>query len=151
MEITAFDLAQRFVGTEEVAGSLNNPQLMAMLKLDTNWPPDDETPWCSAFVNYICHLLRLPRSKSLMARSWLGIGRAIDLDEAEVGFDIVVFQRGADPQPDASVTDAPGHVAFFAGFAGPTYVEVLGGNQGDQVKISRYREDRILSVRRLLG
>ena len=151
MEVTAFDIAQRFTGTKEVAGSLDNPQLMAMLTLDNKWPENDEVPWCSAFVNHVCWLLRLPRSKSLMARSWLSIGRAIDLDDAKVGFDIVVFQRGADPQPDADVTDAPGHVAFFAGFAGPTFVEVLGGNQGDTVKTARYRVDRILSVRRLLG
>ena len=145
--VTAFDLAQRFVGLEEISGSVNNPQIMAMLKLDNKWPEDDEVPWCSAFVNYICWLLRLPRSKNLRARSWLTVGQGISLDEALPG-DIVVFQRGAGPQPGPEVIEAPGHVGFYAGEFGK-FIEVLGGNQGDTVKISRYPKARLLSVRRL--
>ena len=30
----AFDLAQRFAGIKEVGGNVDNPQIMAMLKLD---------------------------------------------------------------------------------------------------------------------
>ena len=81
----AFDLAQRFAGIKEVGGNVDNPQIMAMLKLDNDWPSEDEVPWCSAFVNYICWLARLPRSKDLRARSWLNIGVGIQLDEAEPG------------------------------------------------------------------
>lgn len=69
--INAYDLAQRFNGMNELPGTLDNPQILAMLRLDTNVPEHDEVAWCSAFVNYIAWLLRLPRSKSLMARSWL--------------------------------------------------------------------------------
>jgi hypothetical protein len=47
MNITAFDLAQRFVGIKEIAGSVSNPQILAMLKLDDDWPKDDSVPWCS--------------------------------------------------------------------------------------------------------
>jgi len=148
LNITAFDLAQVFVGTDEVGGAMDNPQILAMLKLDNKWPQNDEVPWCSAFVNYICKLLRLPRSKSLLARSWLEVGRDVDLKFAQVGFDIVVLQRGASPQPGAEDTTAPGHVGFYAGQSS-TLVQILGGNQSDTVKVSRYRRDRILSVRRL--
>ncbi|MFW9872688.1 MAG: hypothetical protein ACFFG0_06255 [Candidatus Thorarchaeota archaeon] len=35
MEITAFRLAQRFIGVKEIVGEMNNPQIMAMLKLET--------------------------------------------------------------------------------------------------------------------
>ena len=38
----AFDLAQRFVGIQEVGGQVDNPQIMAMLKLDNSWPEDPE-------------------------------------------------------------------------------------------------------------
>ncbi len=148
MEITAFDIAQRFIGTKEIAGSLDNPQLMAMLTLDNNWPQDDEVPWCSAFANYVCWLLRLPRSKSLLARSWLEIGQSIDLKYGHASFDVVILKRGLD-QPGPEDTTAPGHVGFYAGQSA-TLVEMLGGNQADQVKISRYPKSRILGVRRLL-
>jgi uncharacterized protein (TIGR02594 family) len=143
----AFDLAQRFAGIEEVGGQVDNPQLMAMLKLDNSWPQNDEVPWCSAFANYICWLCHLPRSKDLRARSWLNIGRGIPLDEAEAG-DIVVIKRGKGDQPGPDVIDAPGHVGFYAGMFGE-FIEILGGNQSDTVKVSRYPRDRLLGVRRL--
>ncbi|MEE9158968.1 MAG: TIGR02594 family protein [Gammaproteobacteria bacterium] len=144
----AFDLAQRYSGIEEVGGSLDNPMILAMLKLDNKWPEHDEVPWCSAFMNFICWLARLPRSKDLRARSWLTIGKGVPLDKAEPG-DIIVLKRGKGEQPGPEVIAAPGHVGFYAGmFYG--FIEVLGGNQGDTVKVSRYPVDRLLGVRRLV-
>jgi len=147
MNITAFDIAQRFVGIQEVGGAVDNPMIMSMLKLDNAWPEDDEVPWCSAFTNYVAWLLRLPRSKDLRARSWLTIGKGIMLDDAEVG-DVIVIKRGKGSQPGPEVIDAPGHVGFYAGRFGEL-IEVLGGNQSDTVKISRYHKSRLLGVRRL--
>jgi uncharacterized protein (TIGR02594 family) len=144
----AFDLAQRFVGIQEVGGQVDNPQIMAMLKLDNEWPEADEVPWCSAFANYICWLARLPRSKNLRARSWLTVGRGITLDQAEAG-DIIVLKRGAGDQPGPEVIEAPGHVGFYAGRFGE-FIEVLGGNQSDTVKVSRYPASKLLGVRRLV-
>ncbi len=149
MNITAFDIAQRFVGQTEIAGEIANPHILAMLKLDNNWPDGDEVPWCSAFVNYVTWLLRLPRSKSLLARSWLNVGKEIGLPNAKAGFDIVVLQRGSGEQPGQENTTAPGHVGFYAGQAGD-FVQLLGGNQADSVKVSSYAIPRILSVRRLI-
>ncbi len=143
----AFDLAQRFTGIKEVGGNVDNPQIMAMLKLDKDWPSADEVPWCSAFANYICWLARLPRSKDLRARSWLNIGIGIQLDQAEPG-DIVIIKRGKGEQPGPENTTAQGHVGFYAGITG-NLIEILGGNQRDTVKISRYPRDRLLGVRRL--
>lgn len=148
MYITAFTLAQRFIGTDEIGGQVDNPQIMAMLKLDNKWPSEDEIPWCSAFANYIAWLIRLPRSKSLRARSWLNVGKGISLDDAEPGYDIVILKRGTGDQPGPEVIKAPGHVGFYAGRSGD-FIEVLGGNQGDTVKISRYPKSRLLGVRRL--
>jgi uncharacterized protein (TIGR02594 family) len=143
----AFDLAQRYVGIEEVGGGLDNPAIMAMLKLDNKWPEHDEVPWCSALTNFICWLARLPRSKDLRARSWLTVGKGITLDEAEPG-DIIILKRGTGDQPGPEVIDAPGHVGFYAGRFGE-FIEVLGGNQSDTVKVSRYPAKRLLGVRRL--
>ena len=143
----AFDLAQRFTGIKEVGGNVDNPQIMAMLKLDMNWPTEDEVPWCSAFANYICWLARLPRSKDLRARSWLNVGFGIPLDAAERG-DIVVIKRGKGEQPGPENTTAQGHVGFYAGRFGE-FIEILGGNQSDTVKVSRYPANRLLGVRRL--
>ena len=149
MQTSAFDIAQRFIGIQEVGGSLDNPQIMAMLKLDNQWPEHDEVPWCSGFANYVCWLLHLPRSKDLRARSWLEVGRNVPLSEAQPGFDVVVLKRGRGEQPGPEVINAPGHVGFFAGLDGEL-IEVLGGNQSDTVKVSRYPKSRLLGVRRLV-
>lgn len=143
-----FDLAERFLAIKEVGGAVDNPQIMSMLKLDNSWPTNDEVPWCSAFVNYIAWLARAPRSKDLRARSWLEVGRGIDFDAAEPG-DVVIITRGIGDQPGPDVIDAPGHVGFYAGtFHG--FIEILGGNQSDTVKVSRYPREKLLGVRRLL-
>jgi uncharacterized protein (TIGR02594 family) len=148
VNITLFEIAQRFVGMKEVVGSSSNPAVLAMLKLDGGWPQDDAVPWCSAFVNYCAWLLRLPRSKSLAARSWLAVGTPIVLAEARPGFDVVIFKRGAGEQPGPDVLNAPGHVALFAGIE-EDKVLVLGGNQGDSVSLARFSVATVLGVRRL--
>lgn len=148
MEITAFDLAQRFVGIAETPGLASNPQVLAMLRLDQAWPEGDHVPWCSAFVNYVAWLLRLPRSKSLSARSWLRVGRPVAIGESEAAFDVVVLRRGAGKQPGADVVDAPGHVGFFAARE-EDRVLLLGGNQNDGVTIERFPSRLVLGVRRL--
>ena len=144
MNITPYDIALRFVGMKEIPGVGANPAVLAMLRLDDTWPEGDETPWCSAFVNYVAWLLRLPRSKSLAARSWLSVGDVVPLVgtmqptcAAVRGFDVVILERGAG-----------GHVGFFSAFE-QDRVWLLGGNQGDAVSVASFDKQRILGVRRL--
>lgn len=149
IEISAFKLAQRFVGIKEVAGTASNPHILAMLRLDQDWPKGDDVAWCSAFMNYIAWLLRLPRSKSLRARSWLLVGRPLHLEEAEAGFDVVILKRGQGRQPGPTVIEAPGHVGLFAGREGNNIL-MLGGNQSDAVNIKPFAANRLLGIRRLI-
>lgn len=148
LSLTAFSLAQRFIGVREVPGASSNPLILALLRLDGTWPENDEVPWCSAFVNWVAWLLRLPRSHSLSARSWLRVGRPITIAEAEAGFDVVVLKRDA-TGPGPEVLSAPGHVGFFAGRSDTT-VFLLGGNQGNEVNVSPYPLTNIIGIRRLL-
>jgi uncharacterized protein (TIGR02594 family) len=140
MKITPHLLAQRFIGIQEVPGAGDNHQILAMLKLDDSWPEHDEVPWCSAYVNYICWLLRLPRSKRLNARSWLDVGQEVGLEGARVGWDVVVLSR---PPNDES-----GHVGFYSGHNAEN-IYLLGGNQGDSVNVRPFSRTRLLGVRRL--
>jgi len=149
LNITAYDLAARCTNLREIEGQMDNPHIMAMLTLDSSWPQDDEVPWCSGFVNWIAWWLRLPRSKSLLARSWLGVGTPVRLVDAEVGFDVAILMRGTGNQPGPENTTAKGHVGFFAGLEAER-VMLLGGNQGNAVNIKGYPANRVLGVRRLL-
>ena len=115
------------------------------------WPEHDEVPWCAAFVNHIAWLCGVSRSESLMARSYLEVGYKVhDYRDAQVGFSVVILSRGVGVQPDATILNAPGHVAFFSGFdSARGHVRLLGGNQSNTVKISSYPQDRILGIRNL--
>ena len=148
MEVDAYYIAERYIGQKEVFGKMDNPLILAMLKLDNKWPKNDETPWCSAFMNWVCWHLRVARSKSLMARSWLDVGYSIPLSDAWPGWDIVILKRGTGRQPGPNVRNAPGHVGFFSGVEG-NRVLLLGGNQGDAVSIASYPQSRILGIRRI--
>jgi uncharacterized protein (TIGR02594 family) len=148
VNVTALGVARKFEGLRETPGLMDNPLVMAMLKLDQAWPSHDEVPWCSAFVNFVAHILGLPRSASLAARSWLRVGEDIPLSRAQPGFDVVVLMRGVGSQPGPDVISASGHVGFYAGRDGPS-VLVLGGNQHNSVNVSPYPAGRVLGVRRL--
>lgn len=148
MTTDLFSVAQRFLGIKETAGASSSPLVLAMLRLDSTWVEDDVTPWCSAFVNFVCFVLGAPRSRSLAARSWLLVGTSIPLTDARPGSDVVILTRGAGKQPGADVIAAPGHVGFYAG-QDAANVYVLAGNQGDAVSVAPFPKSRILGIRRI--
>lgn len=147
--MTAFELAQRYVHIPlERQGTADHPLIQWWLSLcGFGFDSPDETPWCSAFVNGIAWELRLPRSKSAAARSWLKVGTPIQLVDARPLFDIVILNRGGSSDPSAT---GPGHVTFFAGYFNPLLTfEGLGGNQSNTVTIAPFKVADILGVRRL--
>lgn len=146
VEITPLKLAERFLGVAEVVGAVHNPLVVAMLALENPGIKDDETPWCSAFVNFIFWLLGLPRSRSLAARSWLKVGTPVPVTAAVPGFAVVILKRGAGKQPGPEVLAAPGHVGLFAGYE-DGWVSVLGGNQGNRVSVARFPVEQVLGIR----
>ena len=81
-----------------------------------------------------------PHTGKLTARSYIDWGKPVDLKDAQPG-DVVVFWRGS---PDSW----QGHVAFFDRHAGGM-IYTLGGNQRDQVNISAYPADKLLTIRRM--
>jgi uncharacterized protein (TIGR02594 family) len=147
--VTPYTLALRFEGLAELPGAVHNPQVLSMLQLVDKSVHDDETPWCSAFVNYCTFLLDTPRSKSLAARSWLRVGTPVPLTDARPGYDVVVLSRGK-YAPGPMVLDAPGHVGFYVRtLHTPERVVLFGGNQGDKVCFEEFPAERVLGVRRL--
>lgn len=137
--ITPYLLAKRYQGiVVERQGAIHHPAIQFWLELcKFGRNAADETPWCSAFVNFIAWQLDLPRTDSARARSWLDVGQPVNYEAAMVGFDIVVLER-----------DGGGHVGFFDARQ-PARVFLLGGNQSNAVTIQGYPRERVLGVRRL--
>lgn len=139
--MTALDLAMRLVGeVAEMPGAASHPGIIWFHQMTTLRATDDDVAWCSSFCNWVAWLLRLPRSKSAAARSWLEVGASVLLSEARPGWDVVIFSRGASP--------TAGHVAFFSGLDGDR-VRVCGGNQGNAVSVASFPASSVLGVRRL--
>ena len=128
-------------GVKEIKGPQHNNRIIEYAQESKiNWIHDDETPWCSTFMNWVALQAGLSNSKSAAARSWLNVG--FEVPNPEPG-DVVVFWR-------ESIHSRKGHVGIYMGFSKDhTRVYVLGGNQGDAVSISAYPAERILSFRRL--
>lgn len=130
------------LGQKEISGPEHNPTIVNYAKeAGFTWINDDETPWCSIFVNWVAKKAGLPTSNKLNARSWLLEGQVVD-NTPEPG-DLVIFWREK-PQ------SWKGHVGIFFGFsADGKRVYCLGGNQGNQVSVSAYLRDTALGFRRL--
>lgn len=123
------------IGVLEYAGEKNNPRIVEYHQATTYRAKDDETPWCSAFVNWCMRQVGIKGSGEANARSWLTWGRKID---APVHGCIVVLKRGTSP--------TSGHVGFYIETHGENVV-VLGGNQSNTVKLSNYPGADVLGYR----
>jgi len=133
------------IGTKETVGKLHNPEVLKyFVDIGHSWVKDDETAWCSAFVNWVVYETNskyqtdFPKSDKLNARSWLNVGHKVS--KPEIG-DIVVLWR-------SSRTSWKGHVGIFVRET-PNWIYILGGNQGNKVSIQAYRKNRLLEYRRL--
>ena len=125
-------------GAWEWAGKDHNPVILNYFKsIGHGWVKDDETAWCTAFVNWCLLVAGMSHTGKLNARSFLDWGKQID--QPILG-DIVVLWRG-------SKSSALGHVGFFIGKHGKD-IFILGGNQDDQVNITKYPASRVLGYRR---
>jgi uncharacterized protein (TIGR02594 family) len=92
----------------------------------------DETPWCSAFVNWCVTHAALKGTGSAAARSWLSWGQPLDKPRRGC---IAVLSR-----------DGGGHVGFYLRTVG-TQIHLLGGNQNNAVCTRSYDRARLLGYR----
>lgn len=125
-------------GTAEVAGAASNPKITQYLRT-TSLPAeglDDETPWCSAFVNWCMVQSGHKGTGSAAARSWLTWGKRVTVPQ--IGTVTVLWRE--------TPSSGKGHVAFFVRRDGH-HVWLLSGNQGNRVSIERYPAVRVLDFR----
>jgi conserved hypothetical protein TIGR02594 len=128
--------AEREIGVTEIPGEVHEDRILQYHKCTSLKATDDETPWCSAFVNWCMERAGIKGTNSAAARSWLDWGQVLDTPREGC---IAIFKRGKPPS---------GHVTFYVGPSpDPTYINCLGGNQGDMVKCSRYAIADILGYR----
>ena len=128
-------------GVQEIIGGMHNPQILKYFKVSGhNWVKDDETAWCSSFINYVAIKSGHEASMKLNARSWLDIGTPTS--NPVIG-DIVIYWRG-------SRDSWKGHVGIFINYdEDGININTLGGNQKNSVCIMGYDKGRLLGFRKL--
>ena len=113
----------------------SNPRIEEYFATTTYGRHPDSEPWCSAFVNFCVTHAGVEGTNSALALSWLDWGT--DPGELVPGC-IVVLERG---------TAGHGHVGFYVDWIMIIRFRLLGGNQGDAVRIASFDKARILGQR----
>lgn len=130
-----FMIAEGEIGVKEIPGPKHNGRILEYHATTTYKAKTDEISWCSSFVNWCIVTAGKKGTNLANARSWLNWGEPL---KTPVLGCVVVFSRGTNP--------AQGHVGFYAGET-DGFIRVLGGNQGNEVKISNYAKGNLLGYR----
>lgn len=117
-------------------GELSNPIVEAWQRLAGIRRPDDDVPWCAAFVTGCMHEAGLTSFATSAARAWGSYGRR--LEAPRVGAITVLWRE--------SPTSPHGHVAFCVGEDARGML-LLGGNQANAVVVRPYPRARLLGFR----
>ena len=131
-------IANGELGQAEYAGAEDNPRIAEYFTATTYPATDDETPWCSAFVNWVMKSAGVARTKSAAAISWLDWGVVVKPSKVRYG-DVLIWDY----------KNGKGHVAFFVGVDATTGdILALGGNQSNSVNVGRFAKNSVAAIRR---
>lgn len=134
--------AKYYEGLSEIPGKKHNPTIVEWAKSLKPWVSDDETPWCTTFVNVMLRETGFSGTGQLNARSFLDWGQPTYTPEPG---NIVVLWR-------ESPSSWKGHVAFFEKFEtlnGTQGVRLFGGNQNNKVSSNWYPLSRVIGYRKV--
>lgn len=118
------------IGQKEIAGKKANPKILEYFKASKFWGTDDsggQNAWCGSFVAWVMKENgHSPVKSAYRAKEWLNFGKK--LKTPIYGAIGIKSRKGG------------GHVAFVVGKSQDgEFLFMLGGNQGDQVKVSKYK------------
>ncbi len=123
------------LGVQETAGPEATARVIEYHAVTTLRATSDEVPWCASFVGWCLEKAGIRSTKSAAARSYAQWG--YELKTPREGC-IVVLERKNDP--------SKGHVGFYISEA-DGWVNILGGNQNNQVCKQAYPAARVVSYR----
>ena len=135
-------IARGELGQRDYPGPRYKPRVVEYLNTTGLQANDDETSWCSAFVNWCMLQARQRGTNNAAAKSWLTYGQA--LSNPKPGCIVVLWRD--------SPSSWKGHVGFFDGFDVGNRIRLLGGNQGggvswDEVCVTNFPQERVLGYR----
>lgn len=126
-------IAEKEIGVAEKVGSQHHPRIIEY-HATTGGFKDDETPWCSSFVNWVMKQAGKSPTGSAMALSWAKWGQETQGNKPAYGSVCVKTRKGG------------GHVGIVVGKKG-SKILVLGGNQGDKCCVVAYNPTDFFTYR----
>ena len=132
-ELPWIAVAKEEVGVKEIAGKDHNPKIIEYHSLTSGKFQDDETPWCSSFVNWVMFQVGIKGTNSAGAYSWKDWGQKLD-KPAYGSLAVVVNKNGT------------GHVGFVVAITKNNNLVILGENQKDEVRYSIYKNQNFTFV-----
>lgn len=131
--------ARALIGTKEIIGKIHSETILGWakeLKIEKIYT-NDEIAWCGLFIAYVAKKagleINMTAREALWAKNWNNFGTRQTI--AMLG-DVLVFSR-----------ETGGHVGIYVGEDEKCY-HVLGGNQSNQVSVTRIIKGRCIGIRR---
>jgi uncharacterized protein (TIGR02594 family) len=128
-------IAAKEIGNKEIKGPKSNQRIITYHSATTLYSKSDETHWCSSFANWVMNEAGYAGTNSAAAVSWKGWGK--EITEPREGAITIIYRQPK--KVDGKMTSSGNHVAFFISQTS-THLNLLGGNQSDMVKVSKFRK-----------
>lgn len=113
---------------------IHNQRIVEYHQTTTLKATDDETFWCSSFVNWVMIKSGKTGTNSAAAKSWLDWGSALEGPKAGA---VTIIKKKQNAASSTASTASGYHVAFLVSLSAST-IRLLGGNQSKQVKYSDF-------------
>jgi TIGR02594 family protein len=126
-ELPWIKIARQEIGVKEIRGKVHNKRVIEYHST-TGKAPDDETAWCSSFVNWSLKQVGIKGTNNAQAISWQIMHWGVALSTPVYGC------IGVRRKPNG----INGHVAFIVGKTKDGNLIALGGNQGDEVNLQEF-------------
>jgi uncharacterized protein (TIGR02594 family) len=134
-------IAEDELGTEEdTIDNKHNPRIIEYHATTTLKAKEDETAWCSSFVNWVMEKSGYAGTNSASSHSWKNWGDGLSKPAigaiAFIDWGIVYAKK-----------KGKGHVGFVVGKDSNGRIVLLGGNQSDSVRYTAFKASHISSYR----
>jgi len=124
-------IAYKEIGQKEIVGPIENERIQQYFRSigDSKTYRDDIADWASPFAEWSLQQIGKNGPKSMEPFAWLEWGKT--LEYPEFGCIVVLSFAGLH------------HVGFYIGDKGDDFIEVLGGNESDSVRVSYYLKSSV--------
>lgn len=133
--VSWFDIAWAEKGVaEDSRPGKHNARIVEYHRTTTLKASDDETPWCSSFVNWVMIQAGRKGTNNAAARSWLDWG--LPVTNPERGTIVVIRKKNQKTNPVTGFLSGY-HVGFYVSSTA-SHIKILGGNQSNTVKETEF-------------